>query len=96
MYSYALLTHLVQALLESAPSAEPLTRCMGQLELGPLLGARPGVIWKLAQACICTACAPHVPRMCTACAPHVHRMCTACARALHGTHTARALCHLHL
>ena len=40
----------MQALLESAPSAEPLTRCMGQLELGPLLGARPGVIWKLAQA----------------------------------------------
>ena len=40
----------MQALLESAPSAEPFARCMGALELGPLLGTRAGVIWKLAQA----------------------------------------------
>ena len=78
MYSYALLTHLVQALLESAPSAEPLTRCMGQLELGPLLGARPGVIWKLAQACMCPACAPHVHCLCTARALHAHYTTCTC------------------
>ena len=42
-------TYPVQALLESAPSAEPFARCMGALELGPLLGTRAGVIWKLAQ-----------------------------------------------
>ena len=40
----------MQALLESAPSAEPFARCMGALELGPLLGTRAGVIWKIAQA----------------------------------------------